>query len=50
MDAYVYAGIIAFDLLVAVLAVTIGVTLLRRPLLKQTRATLTEVQTFLTDL
>lgn len=50
LDAYVYAGIIALDLIVAALAVTIGVTLLRRPLLKQTRATLSEVQTFLTDL
>lgn len=50
VDTYVYASIISFDVLIAVLAVTIGITLLRRPLLKQTRATLIEVQTLLTDL
>lgn len=50
MDAYVYAGIIALDLLIAALAVIIGVKLLRQPLLKQTRTTFTEVQTFLSDL
>lgn len=45
--ALVLGGVLGGDLLIALVCVLTGVSMIRRPLLQQTRATLREVQAFL---
>jgi len=46
---FVLVGIFGGDLLIALCAVLIGASMLRRPLLPKTRAVIKEVQTFLAE-
>jgi hypothetical protein len=46
---FILAGVVAADLSIALFGVLIGASMLRKPLLRQTRATLKEVQTFLVE-